>query len=115
MKQRIVSVWIAIFSATAVACICHLLAGEAGIPIQSQLGAELPLISKVFYPDSVLIYLYPIPLWIWALLHTVISRDDREQSLLLITLIFSFSVIFIAGFILALALPYIPGSTIAIP
>ena len=57
-----------------------------------------------------LIYLYPIPLGIWALAHTIKSRDDRDQSLLIVTTTLSISFVFIAACALALALPYIPGA-----
>ena len=68
---------------------------------------ELPLISKVFYPESLLIYLYPIPLGIWALAHTIKYREDRDSSLLIITTTLSITMAFIAAFLLALVLPYI--------
>ena len=109
MIHRIVSVWIAIASAAVVAILCFALAGEASRPILYR-GVELPLISKAFYPSSMLIYLYPIPLGIWALAHTIKSRDDRDQSLLIVTTTLSISFVFIAACALALALPYIPGA-----
>jgi cytochrome c biogenesis factor len=109
MIHRIVSVWIAIASAAAVAILCFALAGEAARPILYR-GAELPLISKAFYPGSMLIYLYPLPLGVWALVHTIRSRDDRDQSLLIVTATLSISFVFFAAFALALALPYIPGA-----
>ncbi len=109
MIKRIVSVWIAIGAAAAVAILCFALADEAARPILYR-GADLPLISQAFYPDSMLIYLYPIPLCIWALAHTIRSRDDRDQSLLIVTTTLSISFVFIAAYALALVFPYIPGA-----
>lgn len=110
MKRRIISVWIAIGSAAAVSSICHLLAWLAETAIRSHriMDSELTQISKVFLPDALLVYLYPVPLGTWALLHTLRSRDDRDQSLLLITTTLCISIIFIGLFALALALPFIP-------
>lgn len=109
MICRIASVWIAITAAATVAVSCFALAAEAGRPILYRDG-ELPLITKFFYPDSLLIYLYPIPLGIWALAHTMRSREDRDLSLLIITTTLSITMAFIAAFSLALVLPYIPGA-----
>jgi hypothetical protein len=111
MRQRIISVWIAIGSAASVALVCHLLAWLAGIIIQSRMDmdSELPHISKAFYPDALLIYFYPLPLGIWALLHTIRGRNDGDQSLLLITTTLGISIIFIVVFAFALALPFMPA------
>lgn len=109
MIYRIASVWIAIASAAAVSILCFNLADEAARPILSR-GAELPLISKAFFPGSMMIYLYPILLGIWALAHTIRSRDDRDQSYLIVTTTLSISFVFIAAYALALAMPYIPGA-----
>jgi len=106
MISRIASVWIAITAAAAVAFLCFVLAGAAGRMILYD-DVELPLISKIFYPDSLLIYLYPIPLGIWALAHTIRSRGERDLSLLVITTTLSISMAFFAAFSLALILPYI--------
>lgn len=106
MISRITSVWISITAAAAIAIFCFVLAGEAGRAITYE-DVELPLISSVFYPESLLIYLYPIPLGIWALAHTIRSRNDRDLSLLIITSTLSISMVFIAAFILALVLPYV--------
>jgi hypothetical protein len=109
MKQRLASVWIAVGAAAAVSILCYLLAGEAGRPIQAR-GGDLPLISKAFYPEAILIYLYPVPLAIWSLIHSVRRPDDRDQGLLIVTTTLSISIVFVAMFALALALPYIPGA-----
>jgi hypothetical protein len=108
MIRRIASVWIAITAASAVAASCFALAGAVGRMIVYD-DVELPLISKAFYPESLLIYLYPIPLGIWALAHTIRSREDRESSLLIITTTLSITMAFIAVFLLALVSPYISG------
>ena len=109
MIHRIVSVWIAIASSAAVAILCFALAGEAARPILYR-GAEMPFISKAFYPGSMLIYLYPIPLGIWAFAHTIRSRDERDQSILIVTTTLGITIVFIAVFALAIALPFIPGA-----
>ena len=72
------------------------------------MDSELPHISKAFLPDALLIYLYPVPLGAWALLHTLRNRDDRDQSMLLITTTLCISITFIGVFAFALALPFIP-------
>ncbi len=109
MIHRIVSVWIAVIAAAVVAALCFALAGEAGRSILYR-NFELPLISKAFYPESLLIYLYPIPLGIWALAHTIRSREDRDLSQLIITATLSITMAFIAAFSVALVLPYIHES-----
>jgi hypothetical protein len=109
MIQRIVSVWIAIGSSAAVAFLCFILADYAGRPIRYR-GGELPRLSELFCPDALLVYLFPLPLCIWALAHTIRSRDDRDQSILIVTATLGITIVFIAVFALAIALPYIPGA-----
>ena len=110
MIQRIISVWIAIGAATVVAIVCYALAGQVGRPLAAQSEMELAVISKVFYPDAWLLYLYPLPLGILALLHTFLRPRNCEQSLLLITAALSITAVFIAAFALGMILPYIPGT-----
>lgn len=114
MKSRIISVWVAVLSAGAVAVICHCIAGEAGRPILHH-GRDLPLLSRVFYPDALLIYFYPLPLGLLALFFTTGGRENTEKSLLLITITLCVTMIFIVSFILGIALPYIPGTPVVMP
>ncbi|MDE0834865.1 MAG: hypothetical protein OSA84_00775 [Akkermansiaceae bacterium] len=60
MIQRIVSVWIAIGSAAAVAFFCHLLAGEAGRHILYQMDSVLPLISKILGISIIFIAIFAL-------------------------------------------------------
>lgn len=110
MTQRIISVWIAIATATAVAVVCHLMAGEAGRSI-SRSRQDLTLLSSLFYHGARVIYFYPLPLGIWALFHTTGGREDPGKSQLLITTTVCVTMIFIVG----LVMPYIPGAITVIP
>ena len=83
MIQRLASVWISIASAATVSILCYILADEAGRPIQFR-SDELPLLSKVFYPEALLVYLFPLPLALWSLSHTIRCPDDRDQGLLIV-------------------------------
>ena len=108
MKTRLASVWIAVSSASLLSLICHSLAYDLAAYHRS-LEAELPLVSAVFFPDALAIYLFPLPLLIWAALHCARSRDNPGISLLIVTATLSLSLIFIALFLLAMTLPFIPG------
>lgn len=39
---------------------------------------ELPVISTAFYPDAVLIYLFPLPLLIGAAIYSVWNRKNTD-------------------------------------
>ncbi len=71
---------------------------------------ELPMISKAFYPDAVLIYLFPLPLFAWAVFHSARSRKSSELNLLTVTLTLSISIVFITVYIFGMNLPFIPVS-----
>lgn len=108
MIFRIASVWIAVASASIVSVICYAFAGSIGY---SEFGPfELPLISKFFYPDSIFLYLYPIPLVILALVHTIRTRDTKDHSHFLVAVTLSLTFVFLAAFLLAIALPFTPQS-----
>lgn len=112
--RRITSVWIAIASATAVAVVCHLMAGEVGRAIIRR-DQDLTLLSSLFYPDAWMVYLHPLPLGIWALFHTTGGREDAGKSLLLITTTLCVTLIFIVAFMFGLVMPHIPGTSTILP
>jgi hypothetical protein len=109
MIKRLSSVWLAIAGSASVSFVCYILAGEVGRPILYR-EVCLPLISRIFYPDSLLVYLYPIPLVIWALIHTLRSPYDHNLSHLIVTATYSTSILFIVVFALAIVFPFIPGA-----
>lgn len=107
MIQRSISVWLAVGSASAVSCLCYVLAGELG---RSAIAgeAELPVLSAAFYPPSFLVYLYPLPLLVWSMAHTLKRPEDRDESLLIITCALASSMSFIVIFAIAMTLPKLP-------
>ena len=108
MIFRVTSVWIAVVSCSIVSIICYALASSIGF---SEHGPyELPFISKFFFPDAIVAYLYPVPLIILALLHTVYSREVGEHSQMLVALTLSSCLVFLSTFLLAIALPFTPKS-----
>jgi len=114
MTQRIISVWITIASASAVAVVCHLMAGEAGRALILR-DQDLTLLSSLFYPDAWMAYLYPLPLGIWALFHTTGGREEAGKSLLLITTTVCVTMIFIVGSMFGLVMPHIREAPTLLP
>jgi len=112
MKLNILTLWIAIGVSIIIVTISNILASKVGLYFSGQ-NMELPYLSKLFYSGDLKSYLYPIPLCIWALIHTLRNPNDKDQSLLLITITLGISMIFLIIFIVALILPFIPvGVTI---
>jgi hypothetical protein len=114
MILRLVSVWIAVVAAVMLALVCHLLASELGA-FHRSLPADLPLISRVFFPDAIAVYLFPLPLVIWAAFHTVRSRAKADPALLIITTSLGLSLVFSAVYAYAMVLPFIPGYIKVLP
>jgi hypothetical protein len=114
MIIRLTSVWIAVSAASLLSLVCHLLASELGAFLQSS-GGELPLISKAFFPGAIAIYLFPLPLVIWAVVHSARHRNNSDLSLLIVTVTLSLSLIFIAIYFFAMALPFLPGTPRFLP
>ncbi len=108
------SVWVAILSATLVSNGCYLLAGELGRHLLYR-GVPLPLLARVFYPDAHLIYLYPVPLGVWALIYSFNGKRDDGHGILLITTALGVSLVFLAWFMFGLMMPWIPGAPAEMP
>jgi hypothetical protein len=108
------SVWVAILSAALVSNGCFLLAGEVARPLLYR-GVELPLIARVFYPDALWIYFYPVPLGVWALIFSFKGRRDDGHGILLITTTLGVSLVFLTWFMLGLVMPWIPGAPSLMP
>lgn len=88
--------------------LCYAFAGSVGF---SEHGPfQLPLISRLFYPDSLLVYLYPVPLVILGLLHSARTRNIQDHSHFLMIVTLSFTLVFAAAFGVAMALPFSPHS-----
>lgn len=81
------SVWVAILSAALVSSGCYLLAGELGRTLQYR-GSDLQLLAQVFYPDALLIYLFPVPLGVWASIYSFKGKVNDGHGLLLIATTF---------------------------
>lgn len=103
------SVWVAIFSAALVSSGCYLLAGEVARPLLSK-EVELPLIARVFYSDALWIYLYPVPLGLWAVIYSSKQSRNDGHGVLLITTTLGVTIVFLAWFMLGLVMPWIPGA-----
>lgn len=115
MIIRLISVWIAVLAASLLSLICHLLASELGGAFQQTSEGELPLISKLFFPGAIAIYLFPLPLLIWAVVHSARHRNNSDLSILIITVTLSLSLVFIGIYFFAMALPFIPGTPRFLP
>src|SRR5690606_14264531 len=101
------SVWVAVAASSGVALLCHLLALNIG-RFQRWAGEELPLVSRWFFYDAVAVYLFPIPLGIWAAHHCIRSRDHRDLSYLIVAVALGWSLVFLALFLRAVVLPFLP-------
>lgn len=106
MNLRLACVWSAVTAAFLVVVICHSLAWELGGRLKPH--SELPLISAVFFPNALAVYLFPLPLAIWAAFHSVKNRGNSDLGILIVTVTLSLCLIFIAAFMLAMALPFMP-------
>lgn len=104
-----ISVWVAILSAALVSNGCYLLAASLGRPMLYR-GYELQLLAQVFYPDALWIYLYPVPLGVWASIYSFKGKVNNGHGLLLITTTFGITLVFLAWFILGIVMPWIPGA-----
>jgi hypothetical protein len=114
MIRQKISVWIAILSAACVSNGCYLLASGLGRPLRYE-GAELPLLARVFYPDAFLIYLFPIPLGIWALRYSFKGSRDDGNGLLIVTTTLGVTMVFLAWCAWGLVMPWIPGAPAMMP
>jgi hypothetical protein len=106
MKTRIASIWILMIVIVGVSTSCYLTAGAIGRDYEwTTGGAELPLVSKIFYPGALLAYLFPIPFLVWAT-YVSIRPKGLERVLLVIVSSLGTSMLFLALFILAMVMPY---------
>ena len=71
--------------------------------------AQLPLLSRAFYPDAIFVYLFPLPFLVWATA-AAIQKKRTEHMLLLIVCSLGTSILFLAFFILAMVLPHMAVS-----
>jgi hypothetical protein len=111
MIFRIFSVWIAIIAAFGVSFFSSCTAGWMGGLIDRFLsGKPLPAISSWFYTPGALIYWFPVPLFLWAVVFSVFFRRDAEHAALLRALSLGCSMVFLSVFIFAIALPFLPMS-----
>jgi hypothetical protein len=109
MILRFISTWIAVIAAAAVSFFSHNMAHITENLCRTVTGgAKLPWISEFFYPDAIFIYLFPIPLAVWALIYSFKFNRDAEHGALLRTMCLSLTVVFISLFICAIALPLLP-------
>ena len=68
-------------------------------------GAMVPLISQWYYPESIMIYLYPIIFAVWAT-YMSIRKPSQEHVILFVTAIFCVTITFLTGWICGMVLPY---------
>ena len=109
MIARLISAWLTV--ATSVVVSLFLLGTSRWIHNavdQMLAGRQLPQISIWFYPPSVWPYWFPILGAVTALFCTIRYRHSDSAWLLSITISLSVCLVFIAIYIFAMTLPWLP-------
>jgi len=104
--MRITSIWIAVILAVICSFLCFVAAQAIGADYNYQTGGvELSIFSKLYYPDAVAIYWYPIIPAIWAF-YATIKKASQDHAFLFVTTTLALSIVFAVGWVCGMALPY---------
>lgn len=113
MKARLVAIWFSIGSASTLSFFCYGLAQWVGQFFRAHSGGKaLPLISESFYPDAILVYLFPVPLALWGVYNTIRHRNNSDLTLLLVAVTLGSCFVFLSIYLFSMALPFIPMSPV---
>lgn len=108
MILRVISVWVAVLASAFFSLFCASTAAWAQVAVGRFAGGKpLAAISVLFYEVGI-IYWYPIPLLLWALIFTIWGRGNPDHAALIRVTALSVSLVFLAAFIFGLALPFLP-------
>jgi hypothetical protein len=106
MMMRIASIWISVLLASLCSFLCFVVAQEIGAVYEYITGgAELPTLSKLYYPGAMAIYWHPIIPAIWAS-HATFNKASQEHAFLLVTSTLVLVIAFAVGWVCGMALPY---------
>ena len=104
--MRIASIWITVILASICSFLCFVAAQEIGADYNYKTGGgELPILSKLYYPDARAIYWYLIIPAIWAFYETI-KRASQDRAFLFVTATLALVIVFVVGWACGMALPF---------
>lgn len=108
MILRVISVWVAVVASAFFSLFCASTAAWAQVAVERfTAGKPLAAISALFY-EAGIIYWYPVPLLVWALVFTIWGRGNPDHAALIRVTALGVSLVFLAAFIFGMALPFLP-------
>lgn len=103
---RLAAIWIPVIVAALVSTLCFFTAREIGKDYRFTTGGtQVPFLSRIFYPEAVAIYFFPVILAAWAIYGTQKEISTEHTRLLIITTL-STTLHFIAAWVCGMILPY---------
>jgi hypothetical protein len=104
--MRITSIWITVLLASICSFLCYVAAQQIGADYNFKTGgAELPILSKLYYPNAVAIYWYPVIPAIWAF-YATIKKAGQDHAFLFVTATLALVIAFTVGWVCGMAIPY---------